>query len=210
MNFEKSMLRLYAVTDRTWLNGRTLETVVEEALQAGVTMVQLREKSLPKEELLQEALRLKEVCHRYHVPLLIDDDVEICALADADDDAGNGVDAHQQHDYAAVPPGNAGQEHYCSEYSAEQCSGRASVHRSSNDDWRESQRYRERAEAHEVAENLQYDDDGCEQGKTGLSPEPFAGCCVTHIKFLPAVAPLKADAAQLDYIHGCLFCQLIH
>ena len=84
MNFEKSMLRLYAVTDRTWLNGRTLETVVEEALQAGVTMVQLREKSLPKEELLQEALRLKEVCHRYHVSLLIDDDVEICALADAD------------------------------------------------------------------------------------------------------------------------------
>ena len=84
MNFEKSMLRLYAVTDRTWLNGRTLETVVEEALQAGVTMVQLREKSLSKEELLQEALRLKEVCHRYHVPLLIDDDVEICALADAD------------------------------------------------------------------------------------------------------------------------------
>ena len=55
MNFEKSMLRLYAVTDRTWLNGRTLEAVVEEALQAGVTMVQLREKSLPKEELLQEA-----------------------------------------------------------------------------------------------------------------------------------------------------------
>ena len=84
MNFEKSMLRLYAVTDRTWLNGRTLETVVEEALQAGVTMVQLREKSLSKEELLQEALRLKEVCHRYHGPLLIDDDVEICALADAD------------------------------------------------------------------------------------------------------------------------------
>ena len=84
MNFEKTMLRLYAVTDRTWLNGRTLETVVEEALQAGVTMVQLREKSLSKEELLQEALRLKEVCHRYHVPLLIDDDVEICALADAD------------------------------------------------------------------------------------------------------------------------------
>lgn len=40
MKFERKMLQLYAVTDRRWLSGRTLEEAVEEALAAGVTMVQ--------------------------------------------------------------------------------------------------------------------------------------------------------------------------
>ena len=84
MKTDRSLLRLYAVTDRTWLHGRTLEEVVEEALQGGVTLVQLREKEMDSEELLQEALRLKELCYRYHVPLLIDDNVEVCVRADAD------------------------------------------------------------------------------------------------------------------------------
>ena len=37
-------LLLYAVTDRHWLNGRSLRDVVEESLRGGVTMLQLREK----------------------------------------------------------------------------------------------------------------------------------------------------------------------
>ena len=36
-------LLLYAVTDRHWLNGRSLRDVVEESLRGGVTMLQLRE-----------------------------------------------------------------------------------------------------------------------------------------------------------------------
>ena len=39
-------LLLYAVTDRHWLNGETLYSQVEKALEGGVTFVQLREKNL--------------------------------------------------------------------------------------------------------------------------------------------------------------------
>ena len=46
MNIDKKALRLYAVTDRTWLDGRTLYDDVEKALKGGVTLLQLREKYL--------------------------------------------------------------------------------------------------------------------------------------------------------------------
>ena len=46
---------LYAVTDTSWLRGRTLAQQVEEALRGGATMVQLREKELQGEALEQEA-----------------------------------------------------------------------------------------------------------------------------------------------------------
>ena len=41
MNIDKKTLRLYAVTDRTWLDGRTLYDDVEKALKGGVTLLQL-------------------------------------------------------------------------------------------------------------------------------------------------------------------------
>ncbi len=77
-------LLLYGVTDRRWLQGNTLYEQVEEALQGGVTFIQLREKNRTKEEILQEAKALKLLCGRYHVPLLINDDVEIALLSGAD------------------------------------------------------------------------------------------------------------------------------
>ena len=59
---EKSLL-LYAVTDRHWLEGRTLEDVVRESLEGGVTFLQLREKDLDEESFFEEALKhLKEKC----------------------------------------------------------------------------------------------------------------------------------------------------
>ena len=47
MKFDKSMLTLYAVTDRAYLRGRRLEDRVEEAIRGGATLIQLREKDLP-------------------------------------------------------------------------------------------------------------------------------------------------------------------
>lgn len=84
MKMKPEYLRLYAVTDRTWLHGRTLVDVVEQALRGGVTMVQLRDKALDSEQLYEEALKLKPVCRQYHVPLLVDDNVEVCHRADLD------------------------------------------------------------------------------------------------------------------------------
>ena len=49
MNCTKEELLLYAVTDRSWLHGRTLKEQVKEALDGGVTFLQLREKQIDSE-----------------------------------------------------------------------------------------------------------------------------------------------------------------
>lgn len=84
MKVRKEDMRLYAVTDRSWLRGRTLYEQVEEALQGGVTFVQLREKTLSEEEFLEEAKKIKGLCKKYRVPFIINDKVEIAIACDAD------------------------------------------------------------------------------------------------------------------------------
>ena len=44
MQLTDAQMRLYAITDDRWLNGRTLYDCVEDALKGGVTMLQIREK----------------------------------------------------------------------------------------------------------------------------------------------------------------------
>jgi len=84
MKLTKEMMRLYAVTDRSWLRGQTLLEQVEQALTGGTTLVQLREKELDEESFLREAVELAKLCHRYGVPLLINDNVEIARRSGAD------------------------------------------------------------------------------------------------------------------------------
>lgn len=83
-NMKKEQLRLYAVTDRTWLGNETLYEQVEKALEGGATLVQLREKELPEADVQKEAEELLELCHRYGVKLILDDDVELAAKVGAD------------------------------------------------------------------------------------------------------------------------------
>ena len=74
MKITSEQLHLYAVTERSWLkDGETLASVTEELLKAGVSCVQLREKNASDEVILQEASSLKQLCERYHVPLIIND-----------------------------------------------------------------------------------------------------------------------------------------
>lgn len=77
-------LTLYAVTDRACLRGRSLHEAVRAALRGGVTLVQLREKNLTIDEYVREAKEIKEICCEFDVPLLIDDNVEVCLLSGAD------------------------------------------------------------------------------------------------------------------------------
>lgn len=78
-------LRLYAVTDRSWLKpGETLAEVVETLLKAGVTCVQLREKEAEDAFILQEAQELKALCHRYGVPFLVNDRPDLAQAVGAD------------------------------------------------------------------------------------------------------------------------------
>ena len=84
MNCDRAWLPLYAVTDRTWLNGRTLYEAVEAALRGGATCVQLREKELDFTAFLRGAMELKKLCSHYAVPLIINDSVEIMLESGAD------------------------------------------------------------------------------------------------------------------------------
>ena len=84
MKIDKKALLLYAVTDRGCLQGISLEEAVEQAILGGVGVVQLREKNISEYELLKEAEKLLKVCHKYSVPLIINDDYEIALKCGAD------------------------------------------------------------------------------------------------------------------------------
>lgn len=80
----KNLLQLYAVTDRQWLEeGQSLAEAVEAAIRGGVTLVQLREKSMNDEEFIREALEVKRVTDAYGVPLIINDNLKVCQACDA-------------------------------------------------------------------------------------------------------------------------------
>lgn len=84
MKFNKDMLLLYVVTDRNWEGEQTLYEQVESALKGGATIVQLREKKITEEEFVNEAVQIKELCHKYHVPLIINDNVDVALKSGAD------------------------------------------------------------------------------------------------------------------------------
>ena len=71
---------IYLVTDEACLHGRPLLECVEEALAAGVTLVQYRAKAADGGVLYAEACKLKQLCDKYNVPLIINDRLDI-ALA---------------------------------------------------------------------------------------------------------------------------------
>lgn len=77
-------LRLYAVTDRAWTGRQTLSEQVEAALRGGVTLVQLREKAMERDAFREEALEIRDLCHRYGVPLILNDDVALALEIGAD------------------------------------------------------------------------------------------------------------------------------
>ena len=84
MKLDRNNLRLYAITDRSWLNGDTLAHQVELAILGGVTMIQLREKNLKGEELEILARQVQEVCRKYQIPFIINDNVDLAKKIDAD------------------------------------------------------------------------------------------------------------------------------
>ena len=84
MKLDKRSLLLYAVTDRTWLGGRTLADAVHDALEGGATFLQLREKNLDDDSFLQLALEIKEIAAKYKVPFVINDNINVALACGAD------------------------------------------------------------------------------------------------------------------------------
>ena len=84
MKFCEKMLLLYAVTDRAWVGKQTLLEQIEDALKGGATIIQLREKQLDEDSFVREAIQVRELCHRYNVPLIINDNVDVALKSGAD------------------------------------------------------------------------------------------------------------------------------
>jgi thiamine-phosphate pyrophosphorylase len=77
-------LLLYLCTDRALSLGRPITEAVEEAIAGGVTMVQLREKEASAGDFYRIALEVQAVTRRFHVPLVINDRLDIALAAGAD------------------------------------------------------------------------------------------------------------------------------
>ena len=71
---------LYFITDSTNFTEEEFLHRVEQALQGGVTLLQLREKERSTREYIALAEKVHELAVRYNVPLIIDDRVDV-ALA---------------------------------------------------------------------------------------------------------------------------------
>ena len=84
MIFNEKMLLLYAVTDRAWVGKQTLLEQIEDALKGGATIIQLREKKLDENSFVEEAMQVRDLCHKYNVPLIINDNVEVALKSGAD------------------------------------------------------------------------------------------------------------------------------
>ncbi|NLL06814.1 MAG: thiamine phosphate synthase [Clostridiaceae bacterium] len=83
MNCKKDLV-LYAITDRHWLNGKSLISQVELALQGGATMLQIREKDLDEKSFYFEANEILTLCKNYKVPFIVNDNVELAVKINAD------------------------------------------------------------------------------------------------------------------------------
>jgi thiamine-phosphate pyrophosphorylase len=76
--------RLYAITGEQFHPGREMVSVMEEAILGGADVIQLRDKSSDKQELLQKAKALRELTYRHGVTLIVNDHIDIALAADAD------------------------------------------------------------------------------------------------------------------------------
>lgn len=75
--------RLYLVTDSDLCPASELPHAVKRAIEGGVTLVQLREKSASSLAFYQTALAVKQVTDAYQVPLIINDRLDIALAVDA-------------------------------------------------------------------------------------------------------------------------------
>ena len=84
MRLDKKHILLYAVTDRAWVGTKSLYEQVNEALENGVTCVQLREKELDESDFLKEAKQISTLCKEYKVPFIVNDNVNIAIACKAE------------------------------------------------------------------------------------------------------------------------------
>lgn len=81
---KREQLSLYLVTDRSLAKERDIVRIVKEAVEGGVTIVQLREKNIDTREFVELGKRLKSLLSKYDIPLIINDRIDVALAVDAD------------------------------------------------------------------------------------------------------------------------------
>jgi thiamine-phosphate pyrophosphorylase len=79
-----SLPTTYLISDRRLVPDGKLLSVIESLLEAGLGMLQLREKDLSAAELFPLALQLRQLTRRYNCKLLINDRVDLALAVEAD------------------------------------------------------------------------------------------------------------------------------
>jgi len=74
---------LYAITPDE-KNLSILKSKVESSIKGGAKLVQYRSKILSKNDQKKQAEEIKKICDYYQIPLIINDDIELCSILDAD------------------------------------------------------------------------------------------------------------------------------
>ena len=74
----------YLVTDHKDKTNEEILNIIEEALKGGTSIVQIREKTASTKDFYELALKVKEITHKYDVPLLINDRLDIAIAIDAE------------------------------------------------------------------------------------------------------------------------------
>ena len=76
--------KIYLVTDEKSCNGKNFYKCIEEAIEGGVKIVQLREKKLLSKDFYEKALKIKEICKSYKVLFIVNDRLDIVQAVEAD------------------------------------------------------------------------------------------------------------------------------
>ena len=96
--FNRHLLKgIYAITDDSLLSGNNLQNAVEEALTGGVKLLQYRSKTTDWNRKVDQASALVELCDSYQIPLIINDDIELCLQS-----AAHGVHLGQKDEDVSV------------------------------------------------------------------------------------------------------------
>ena len=75
---------LYTITGEQFHSGRSLVEVIEQAIQGGSDIIQLRDKTSPKRVVLRKAEALRELTRRYGVTFIVNDHIDVALAVDAD------------------------------------------------------------------------------------------------------------------------------
>lgn len=84
MVLDRKRLKLYLVTDSTDKSDEEFLKALEEAIEGGVTFVQIREKNKTTAEYINLVSKALEITRKHNVPLIVDDRVDVVLATGAD------------------------------------------------------------------------------------------------------------------------------